>query len=49
MSIIEDSLSNCVTLDHTELPLIEQKDCPVPLLNTTAIHAKAAIDHAFKE
>lgn len=29
--------------------LIKQEDCPVPLFDTTAIHAKAAVDYALKD
>jgi aspartate racemase len=32
----------------TEIPLlIQQHDCPIPLFDTTAIHAKAAVDFAL--
>jgi aspartate racemase len=32
----------------TEIPLlIKQEDCPVPMFNTTEIHAKAAVDFAL--
>jgi aspartate racemase len=39
-----------IILGCTELPsLIKQKDCPVPLFDTTAIHAQAAVDYAFRD
>ena len=39
-----------VILSCTELPLLlEQKDCPVPLFDTTAIHAKAALNYALRD
>jgi len=38
-----------IILGCTELPsLIKQKDCSVPLFDTTAIHAQAAVDYAFR-
>jgi len=45
-----DNGAQGIILGCTELPLlVKQKDCPVPLFDTTAIHAKAAVDYAFKE
>lgn len=39
-----------VILGCTELPLlIKEGDCPVPLFNTTEIHALAAVDYAFSD
>jgi aspartate racemase len=39
-----------VILGCTELPLlVKQKDCSVPLFDTTTIHAKAAVDYAFED
>jgi len=39
-----------IILGCTELPsLIKQKDCAVPLFDTTAIHAQAAVDYAFRD
>jgi len=39
-----------IILGCTELPLlISQKDCSVPLLDTTVIHAKAAVDYALRD
>ena len=39
-----------IILGCTELPsLIKQKDCSVPLFDTTAIHAQAAVDYAFRD
>jgi aspartate racemase len=38
-----------IILGCTELPLlIGQEDCPVPLFDTTAIHAQAAVDYALR-
>jgi aspartate racemase len=39
-----------IILGCTELPLlIKKEDCPVPLFDTTVIHAKAAVNYAFKD
>ncbi len=39
-----------IILGCTELPLlIKQADCSVPLFDTTAIHAKAAVEYALKD
>ncbi len=39
-----------IILGCTEIPLlIKQEDCPVPVFNTTAIHAKAALKLALVE
>ncbi len=38
-----------IILGCTEIPLlIKQKDCAIPLFDTTEIHAKAAVEYAFK-
>ena len=35
-------------LGCTEIPLlIKQKDCPVPVFDTTLIHARAAVNYAL--
>jgi len=37
-----------IILGCTEIPmLIKQSDCPVPLLDTTSIHALRAVDYAL--
>jgi len=39
-----------IILGCTEIPLlIKQKDCDVPLFDTTTIHAKAVVEYALKE
>lgn|SRR5574341_1716215 len=39
-----------IILACTEIPLlIKQQDCPVPVFDTTIIHAKAAADFALKD
>jgi len=39
-----------IILGCTELPLlIKQEDSPAPVFDTTAIHAKAAVDYALKD
>ncbi len=39
-----------IILGCTELPLlIRPEDCPVPLFDTTAIHAEAAVDYALRD
>ncbi len=39
-----------IILGCTELPfLLKQEDCSVPLFDTTMIHAKAAVDYAFRD
>jgi aspartate racemase len=39
-----------VILGCTEIPiLIKQKDCPVPVFDTTMLHAKAAVDFALQQ
>jgi len=41
--------ANGVILGCTELPLlIKQADCPVPVLDTTMLHATAAVDFALR-
>jgi aspartate racemase len=48
LSIIESYPLGGVILGCTELPLlIEQKDTNVPLLNTSEIHAEAALEYAL--
>ena len=45
-----DNGAQGVVLGCTEFPLlVKQKDCPVPLFDTTAIHAKVAVDYALKD
>jgi aspartate racemase len=45
-----DQSAQGIILGCTELPsLIKQKDCAVPLFDTTAIHAQAAVDYAFRD
>jgi aspartate racemase len=49
MGNLVDDGSQGIILGCTELPsLIKQKDCSVPLFDTTAIHAKAAVEYAFR-
>jgi len=49
MGNLVDDGAQGIILGCTELPsLIKQKDCSVPLFDTTAIHAKAAVDYAFR-
>jgi len=44
-----DSGAQGIILGCTELPLlIKKEDSPVPLFNTTVIHAEAAVDYALK-
>jgi aspartate racemase len=46
---LSDNGAQGIILGCTELPLlIKQEDCPVPLFDTTVIHAKAAVDYALK-
>jgi len=50
MGNLVDDGARGIILGCTELPsLIKQKDCSVPLFDTTAIHAKAAVDYAFRD
>lgn len=50
MGNLVDDGAQGIILGCTELPsLIKQKDCSVPLFDTTAIHAKAAVDYAFRD
>lgn len=47
---LSDNGAQGIILGCTELPLlIKQKDYPVPLFDTTVIHAKAAVDYALKD
>ena len=49
MGTLVDDGAQGIILGCTELPsLIKQRDCPVPLFDTTAIHAKAAAEYAFR-
>jgi aspartate racemase len=49
MGNLVDDGAQGIILGCTELPsLINQKDCSVPLFDTTAIHAKAAAEYAFR-
>jgi len=46
---LSDNGAQGIILGCTELPLlIKQEDCPVPLFDTTVIHAKAAVDYALR-
>jgi aspartate racemase len=51
LQIIEDMAAQGaqgVIAGCTEIPLlIQQRDCPIPLFDTTAIHARAAVDFAL--
>jgi len=50
MKKLTDGGAQGIILGCTELPLlIKREDCPVPLFDTTAIHAKAAVEYAFKD
>ena len=50
MKKLIDGGAQGIILGCTELPLlIKREDCPVPLFDTTAIHAKAAVEYAFKD
>jgi len=45
-----DSGAQGIILGCTELPLlIKQEDCPIPVFDSTSIHAKAAVDYALKD
>jgi len=47
---LSDNGAQGIILGCTELPLlIKQEDCPIPLFDTTVIHAKAAVDYALKD
>jgi len=49
MGNLVDDGAQGIILGCTELPsLVKQKDCSVPLFDTTAIHAKAAAEYAFR-
>jgi aspartate racemase len=49
MGNLVDDGAQGIILGCTELPsLIKQKDCSVPFFDTTAIHAKAAAEYAFR-
>jgi len=49
MKSLVDNGAQGIILGSTELPLlIKQEDCSVPLFDTTAIHAKAAVDYALR-
>jgi len=48
-NLIDDGAQGII-LGCTELPLlIKQDDCPVPLFDTTKIHAQAAVEYALKD
>lgn len=48
-NLIDDGAQGII-LGCTELPLlIKQHDCPVPLFDTTKIHAQAAVEYALKD
>jgi aspartate racemase len=50
MKNLIDNGAQGIILGCTELPLlIKQADCSVPLFDTTAIHAKATVDYAFRD
>jgi aspartate racemase len=41
--------AQAIVLGCTEIPLIVRpEDCPVPLLNTTVLHAESALDYAVE-
>ena len=45
-----DNGAQGVILGCTELPLlIKQGDCPIPLFDTAAIHAEAAVEYALRD
>lgn len=47
---LSDNGAQGIILGCTELPLlIRPEDCPVPLFDTTAIHAEAAVDYALRD
>lgn len=50
MKKLIDNGAQGIILGCTELPLlIKQEDCSVPIFDTTAIHAKAAVDYALRD
>ncbi|GAH52047.1 unnamed protein product, partial [marine sediment metagenome] len=50
MKGLVDDGAQGIILGCTELPLlVKQEDCSVPLFDTTAIHAQAAVDYALKD
>lgn len=50
MKNLADNGAQGIILGCTELPLlVKQEDCPVPLFDTTAIHAEAAVEYALKD
>ena len=50
MKSLVDNGAQGIILGCTELPLlIKQEDCSVPIFDTTAIHAKAAVDYALRD
>ena len=50
MKKLIDNGAQGIILGCTELPLLlKQEDCSVPLFDTTAIHAKAAVDYALRD
>jgi len=47
---LSDNGAQGIILGCTELPLlIKQEDCPVPLFDTTVIHAEAAVQYALED
>jgi len=47
---LSDNDAQGIILGCTELPLLlKQGDCPVPLFDTTIIHARAAVDYALRD
>ncbi len=47
---LSDNGAQGIILGCTELPLLlKQRDCPVPLFDTTVIHARAAVDYALRD
>jgi aspartate racemase len=47
---LDDNGAQGVILGCTELPLlIKQGDCPIPLFDTAAIHAEAAVEYALRD
>jgi len=50
MKNLADNGAQGIILGCTELPLlVKQEDCPVPLFDTTTIHAEAAVEYALKD
>ena len=50
MNRLIDEGAEAVILGCTEIPLlIQSKDCPVPVFDTTTIHAVAAVEYAIED